>query len=157
MRLYDITEAYIQLQLRAEDGEDVAEELAELDGALQQKAEGVLHVLKNIEAGAHALDLEIQRLTERKRTAENNARRMRDYLHAGMEQAGIMRIQAGTFTITLRDGPERVDVDDESKLPDAYVRVKREPNKQALLANYRQTGEVVEGTHITRSTSLVIR
>lgn len=157
MRLYDITEAYVQLQLRAEDGDDVSAELEALDGELEKKAEGVLHVLRNLEGDADKIDEEIKRLTAKKRTAENSAQRLRDYLRAGMERSGLTRIKGPTFSITLSDGPVRIEVDDESKLPDAYVRVKREPNKQALLANYKETGEILDGTRIEQGTKLVIR
>ena len=157
MRLYDITEAYQQLQLCAEDGEDVADQLAQLDGELEKKAEGILHVLRNVAGDADKIDQEIKRLTARKRTAENNAQRLRDYLRAGMEASGLTRISGPTFSITLSEGPERVEVDDEVLLPPDFVRVKMEPAKSAILEHYKTTGEILPGTRITRGTRLVIR
>ena len=148
MRLYDISEAYVRLQLRAEDGEDVSAELEQLDGALSAKAEGVVHVLRNLEGDADKIGAEIKRLQARKKAVENNAERILGYLRASMEKANITRIKAPTFTATLSDGSDRVEIDDESKLPDAYVRTTREPNKKAILDNYRATGEILSGVRI---------
>lgn len=157
MRLYDITEAYRALSLLAEDGEDVSAELAKIDGELVTKAEGILHVLRNVEGDADKIDQEIKRLTARKRVAENNAARIREHLRKGMEASGVTRIAGGAFTVTLTDGSDRVEVDDALSLPDEYVRVKREADKAAILAHYRATGEIIPGTRIERGTRLVIR
>lgn len=157
MRLYDISQAYVSLALRAEDGEDVSEALAALDGELNAKAEGVLYVLRDLEGDAEKIDAEIKRLSERKRALAGNAQRIYDYLRRSMETAQIGRIKAPTFVITLSDGPERVEVDDEAQLPEAFVRTKREPNKVALLQHYKATGEIVQGTRIERSSRLTIR
>lgn len=157
MRLYDISEGYVALALRAEDGEDVSEELARLDDALTDKAEGVLYVLRNLELDAEALGTEIKRLTERKRTAENNVRRMREHLRDSMEKANATRIKTPRFVVTLSPGSEVVDVEDEAKLSPEWFRVTREPNKSAILSNYRATGEIPEGVRIERGTKLVIR
>lgn len=157
MRLYDITQGYQALAHRAEEGEDVEAELAQLDGELTVKAEGILHVLRDVEGDAQKIDQEIARLTARKRIAEANAKRIRDYLRQGMEASGVTRIVSPTFAVTLSDGSDRVEVDDESLLPDTYVRVKREPAKSAILAHYRATGEILPGTRIERGTRLVIR
>ena len=157
MRLYEIPAAYHQLDQLAQDGEDVSSALAALDGELTQKAEAVVYVLRNIDAEADAYASEIKRLTERKRTAEANAERLRGYVRSTMETSGIARIKAGTFSITLGEGAEKVEIDDESALPDEYVRIARSPNRAAILASYRETGEIPVGVRIERGTRLVIR
>lgn len=159
MRLYEISEGYTRLQLRAEDGEDIADELALLDGELSAKAQGVLHVLRNLEGDALAVEAEIARLSARKLAAENNAKRIREYLRSSMEKSGLTRVQGPAFSVSLSDGPERVEVDDAALLPEAYVRTKTtsEPNKAAILAAYKTTGEVIPGTRIERGTRLVIK
>ena len=74
-----------------------------------------------------------------------------------MEQSGIQKIKAGTFTIWLQEGPERVEVVDEAAVPEAFFRVKREVSKSEILRAYKQDGECVPGTRIERSVGLRIR
>jgi hypothetical protein len=157
MKLYEVPEAYRQLDLLAQEGEDVSDALLQLDGEVSSKAEAVIYVLRNIDSEADAYAAEIKRLTDRKRVADNNAARIKDYLRRTMEGAGIERIKAGTFSVTLSAGPERIEIDNESLVPEEFVRVKREPSKVALLAHYKETGEVPAGVSITRGTRLVIR
>jgi hypothetical protein len=157
MKLYEVPAAYADLDARAEDGEDIALALATLDGTVVQKAEAVLHVMKNLDAASDAFGAEIKRLQERKRTADHQAERIRTYLKMAMEAASIARIKAGTFSVSLGEGVCRVEIEDESMLPEAYVRVKKEPNKAAILAAFKETGEIVRGSRIERGTRLVIR
>jgi phage host-nuclease inhibitor protein Gam len=157
MRLYEIPSAYRDLADLAESGEDVSSALATLDGELARKAEGVVYVLRNIDAEAEAYASEIKRLTDRKRAADANAERIRSYVRSTMEGSGITKIKAGTFSVTLGEGPERVEVDDESQIEAAFLRTKVEVSKSAILAHFKATGEIPCGVSITRGTRLVIR
>jgi len=157
MRLYEIPEAYRALDVLAESGEDVSLALAALDGELSRKAEAVIHVLRNLDAETEAYAQEIKRLTDRKRAAEANVERIRSYVRSAMETSNITRIKAGTFSVTLGEGPEKVEIDDDAALPDEYVRITRAPNRTAILSHYKETGEVLFGTHVSRGTRLVIR
>jgi len=157
MRLYEIPAAYRELADLAESGEDVSSALATLDGEFARKAEGVVYVLRNIDAEAEAYASEIKRLTERKRAADANAERLRAYVRSTMEGSNITKVKAGTFSVTLGEGPERVEVDDESQLEEEFFRTKREVSKSAILAHYKTTGEVIAGVRIERGTRLVIR
>ncbi len=51
-------------------------------------------------------------------------------------------------------GRERVEVVDTDRFlaaaPEALVRIRREPDKGAILQHYRQTGEIVDGTDVVR-------
>lgn len=157
MRLFELSLQYRDLQERAEEGEDVSSALEALGGALEVKAEAIGYVLRDMQLDADKLDAEIKRLTERKKTLEANVTRTREYLRTGMLASGIRKIKGPTFSLSLVDCPERVEIEDESLLPDAYVRIKREPSKSAILAAYKADGECVPGTRIERGTRLVIR
>ena len=53
-------------------------------------------------------------------------------------------------TISIRKGMPSVIITDETKLPDEYIRVKREPDKAALLADMK-VGVVVEGAVLSNT------
>ena len=157
MRLYELTGSYAQLQSRAEDGEDLEAELAQLDDRLEEKGRALVGLIKNLSAEADAIAKEEERLELRRKALENAERRIKDYVRTCMEQSGIQKIKAGTFTIWLQEGPERVEVVDEAAVPEAFFRVKREVSKSEILRAYKQDGECVPGTRIERSVGLRIR
>jgi len=157
MRLYDLALEYQDLQARAEAGDDVTEALDCLTGGIEHKAAALVHVLRDLELDSEKLALEIKRLTDRKRAIDANTERMRSRLRDGMAACDLRKIKADTFTITLSEGPERVEVEDPSLVPADFSRVKTEVDKSKILAAYKEHGECVPGTRIARGTRLVIR
>lgn len=159
MKLYELTGEYAQLLQLAEDGEDVAASLAALDDAVEAKGAGLARVRAGLLAEANALRVEEKRLAERRKAIEANAERVDDYVRGCMLRAGITSIKGGSFSISLREGPGRVEVDDVDALPVEYVRVKteRSADKVAILRAYKELGECVEGARVVPNTVLVVR
>jgi hypothetical protein len=155
--LYRLTGAYAEVQARAEAGEDVGEALALLQGDIEQKSAALVRLLRDLELDGDKVAEEQRRLAARKKTLDNNAERIREYVRQAMLQTGIHRIKAATFGISLSEGPERVVVEDEALVPESYQRTRREVDKAAILAAFKQDGECVSGTRIERGTRLVIR
>ncbi|HEX6239999.1 MAG TPA: siphovirus Gp157 family protein [Polyangiales bacterium] len=162
MKLYELTAEYAAIQEAAERGEDVGAALAVLGGAIEAKAEGLVHVLANLEADASALEAEAKRLQAKRKAAENQVERVRDYIRTCMLQAGVQRIKGPTFTITLAAGKERVEVESmdtlEANAPELVCRnVERAANKAEILARYKREGECIPGTRIVPTTTLTVR
>ena len=158
MRLYDLGPDMARLQDLAEEGEDVSSALLALEGDVEQRLDAACMVLRDSSLDAAKLKEEIDRLTQKKRAVEANAERLRTYLRESMLAADIRKIRTSVFSISCSpDGNERVVVDDLDKIPDEYVRIRREPDKAKILEAYKQLGELVEGTSIERGSRLVIR
>lgn len=157
MKLYELTGAYAALQAAAEEGEDVSAQLAELDDALEVKGARLAGLLRGLRLEAEAYKAEEDRLAERRKTLERNVERIREYVRASMITANLRQIKAGTFSITLSDGPPKVNVTDISLVPDAYIHVKYEVDKRGVLLAYKQDGELIPGTEIESGTTLRIR
>lgn len=157
MKLYEVTGQFLRLQEQLADGEDVGDALAALDNVLADKGQGIVHVLSNLSADAQALDLEIKRLQARKKAVDGHAARLREYMRTCMVVGNVQRIAGPTFTVTLTENPPRVEVEDEDKVPDEYLRTRVEVSKSAILANYKETGEIPAGVRIERGTRLTIR
>lgn len=155
--LYVLTGQFADVQARAEAGEDVSDALVALTGAVEDKAAAIVRVLRDLELDSDKVREEQQRLAARRKTIDANVARLKEYLRTNMDVCGIQRVKAATFTITLSDGQDSVVIEDEAAIPDTYMRVKREPNKAAILDAYVQTGECVPGTRIERGTRLVIK
>jgi uncharacterized protein YlxW (UPF0749 family) len=153
MRLYDLTSDYAAIQEAAERGEDVA--------AIESKAAGLVYVLANLEADAGALETEAKRLAAKRKTAEREVERVREYIRTCMVTAGVTRIKGPTFTITLSDGKPKVVVHSLEAIKEAapeLVRrsVEESVDKAAVLERFTRDGECVPGTEIVATTTLRI-
>lgn len=159
--LYEITGQFRELAALAEGAdEDLAIAVRDTMGAIEaefnDKALAVSHVILNFDADIAALDLEIDRLTERKRVISNRQKQIKDYLRENMEAAGISKISCPLFTITCAKGRESVVVDSEDGIPDELMSVKTEikPDKVAIAARLK-AGEEIPGCRLERGQSSI--
>ena len=160
-KLYDITGQFKELAALAEGAdEDLAIAVRDTMGAIQaefnDKALAVSQVILNFDADIAALDLEIERLTERKRLIGNRQKEIKNYLRENMEATGITKISCPLFTITCAQGRESVVVDSEDGIPDDLMSVKTEikPDKNAIAARLK-AGEQIPGCRLERGQSSI--
>lgn len=155
MSLYHMTEQYQRALAELSDAdlpeEVVADTLEALGGELIQKGQAVAAFALNLGAEIDAIKAVEKRISDRRKTLEKRAERMRDYLRDNMQKAGITEIKAidGSFTAKLGKGRPAVVVDDEALIPDdsEFVRWKRETNKTAI-ADALKAGREVPGAHL---------
>lgn len=159
MKLYELTAEFEALMHRSDEGEEVEAALASLQGSIEHKAGGIVRVLANLEALSGALGTEEKRLSRRRKSAEAQVERLREYVRTCMTTAGINRIECGAFSITLSPGQERVEIVDLEQVPADKVRVSttRAADKRAILDEYKRDGVVPPGVEIHETTTLRIR
>ena len=157
MNLYNLTTNYLHVLELAENGDDLTDTLEALEDAIEDKAENTAKVIKQLEANADMLATEIKRLSERKTTAENNAKRLKVYLQEQLEKVGTDKIKGEIFTVAIQNNPQSVDVLDESKIPAAYF-IEQAPklDRKELLAHLK-AGEKIPGATVKQTRSLRIR
>ena len=160
-RLYEITGQFKELAALAENAdEDMASAIHDtmqgIEAEFNDKALAVSHVILNFNSDIAALDVEIDRLTDRKRVIANRQKEIKEYLRKNMDAAGITKISCPLFSITLAKGRESVVVDDESAIPDELMRVKTDmsPDKTAI-AVLLKSGSEVPGARLERGQSTI--
>ena len=165
MKLYELTGAYLDLVDRLETMEldpqtiaDTIEGSAEMAN-IEHKAFAIVHMTKNWESDIPAIDAEIKRLTDKKKSIENRVKSVKTYLQGHMEAANIDKLKCGTFTIALQNNPPAVQIDDEKSIPSAYITVvpvSYVPDKKRI-SEALKSGEEVPGCRLTNGRSLRIR
>ena len=157
MNLYTLTDNYLRVLELAENGDDLTDTLEALEDAIEDKAENTAKVIKQLEANADMLATEIKRLSERKTTTENNAKRLKVYLQEQLEKVGTDKIKGEIFTVAIQNNPQSVDVLDETIIPAAYF-IEQAPklDRKELLAHLK-AGETIPGATVKQSRSLRIR
>jgi hypothetical protein len=160
MNLYELMGEYARLQTacygEGEDQPDVAEIeriLAELDetrGELRDKVDNICAVLRNLSGHADAIEAEQERLRRRRTALENAEVKLREWVRTSMDVMGVDKIKTVRNTVYLSAGAPSVIVVSEDQIPADYVTTKTvvTVDKRAILANFKQNGEVLPGVDI---------
>ena len=150
--LYDISAGYASL-IDAYDNADSDEEregiiamLASAEGEITEKAENYARVIRMKEEEAKAFKAEAERLTKRKQAAENMVARLKDALLGAMALTGTQEIKTSIGKWRLQMNPLSCDVVDIEKVPMQYhIKQEDKIDKKSLLADYKATGEIIDG------------
>lgn len=164
MNLYDITDSLLRLQEMLEDPEIdqqlVEDCITDYTEELEVKADGYARVIKNLETNADVLDKEIKRLQAKKKSCENGVKRLKDNLYESMKTLNKPKIKNDLFTIAIQKNgskaPLVVDVPTE-QLPDELVKIKEEPDQEAIRALIEKDGSCKWGHLEERGDHLVIK
>lgn len=163
--LYEISKDLSELQQKIEESENVDESLSQaltdtLQGvqlSFEDKAQQVVHVIRNTTSTVDAIQAEIDRLTKKKKSIAKKEEWLRDYLRENMERTGISKIECPLFKITLAKPTKTVQIEDEDSLPeDLYeIEVKKKPNK-AEIKKALDAGKDVPGARFVESARRLI-
>lgn len=166
MKLYDISQAYLNIQAllldpEYEDNEDVLNALDSIEDDFHKKVEQTLFVMRNIEAEIDPIDAEIKRLQAMKKTRKNAIDRIKNRLKANFKATGIEKAQCGLFSVAYREQADNtVELDENlfmaNNLDDELVKVKVSPDLTAIKARLK-AGESVVGASLVASQVLTIR
>lgn len=155
MKLYELTEIYENIE-NLDDDVNVASALATVDGALEDKLESIAKVIKNLDATAKAYEDEEKRLKARKMATKNRIDDIKRYVKENLEAMGKDKVEAGIFKWSLQFGPGRVEITDETKIPDAFFVTEIKPLKTEIKRAI-ENGEITEGAEIVREKSILLR
>lgn len=155
MKLYQITEMYEAMEALDEDI-DITAALENIDGALEEKLESIAKLVRNLDATAKAYEEEERRLRAQKQAAKNRVDAIKRYVKENMETIGRDKVEAGIFKWSLQNGPGRVEITDETKIPDEYFVTEIKPLK-AEIKKAIESGVITEGAEIVREKSLRLR
>lgn len=152
--LYDLSKSVEQVIMEVIDAEGELSELLEnrleevsLD--FKSKSSNIGKWVLNIDANAEAIDTEIARLMKRAQVQQNLKKRLKDYLKFCMENAGLRKLDLGTFTISIAKNPPSVEVENEAALPGKFIRiVQTQSVDKKLLLSALKSGEQVEGARL---------
>ena len=116
MKLYELTNDYLAL-MSAIDNDEIPEEaiadtLEAIVGSVEDKADNISCILKNLEAEITAIKAEEDKLAKRRKAKENSYERMKEYLSESLQKMGIDKIETARNKITFRKS-EKVVCDEK--------------------------------------------
>lgn len=165
--LYQLVEQYRSLEA-LDASEDlppdvIRDTLEGLTGELTVKATNVARYILNTEAMAEAIDRASTQMKIRANRMRNRADSIREYLRNNMQGAGITKIEAVQFVLSLKKNPPAVVIDDEAAIPADY-KITPEPlppplprPDKKLIVKAIKDGFVVPGAHLEQANRLEIK
>jgi len=118
---------------------------------------GLVRAVDEAETAMEGVASRMQSLAERQRRYRAKAETYRGLLFSIMDTMGQKKWKHPEATVSITDGRPGVVVTDEAALPEAFVRIKREPDKAAIKAALER-GELVNGAGLSNGlASLSIR
>lgn len=138
MTLYEITGELLELQNMIEEGADpdvVNDTIESVEFDLEQKAEGYVMVIRNLEAQAKAIKDEEKRLREKRLAAENGIERLKKRLFDSMNATGKKKLNAGVFTLSVQKNGGALPViidEDVMNMPQEMLKIDIKPDTKRI-------------------------
>lgn len=134
MTLYDLQGEFLRLyQIITDEDEQVfLDTLEGLQGELEIKASGYVHVMKQLEMEEDECDKVIEAFKAKKAVRSNARKRMKEALINAMDVAGLNELPAGEYTLKIaKNGglqPLKIDGD----IPDNFMKVQLVPDNDKI-------------------------
>lgn len=136
--------------------DDLEDTLEALEDAIEDKAENYAKVIRNIESQVSAIKDEEKRLSERRRSLENNITRLKETLQETMIYNDKRKIKTDLFSFNVQKNPPSIKVTDESIVPKRfYVEQAPRLDRKALTKELKESE--IPGVELYQGESLRIR
>ena len=158
-KLYELTTGYKNIEYLIEMGESTEELEAVLNsigGEIEDKAENIAKIIKNNEADIKAFKEEEKRIAERRKTLENDVKRLKEYLYNNMKLTGKTKFKRGTFSFNIDKNPASVEITNADIISSDYKTYTEVLDRKAILQDLKD-GKDVQGAILKQGESLRIR
>ena len=156
--LYELTSEFKELLFLAEtedlDEQTIKDTLESLGYELEEKADGYAKVIKELEGQIETLKAEIKRLSDRKKTVENNIGRMKKTLEEAMKVAGKPKFKTSLFSFNIQRNPARLVITGD--VPEEYL-IPQDPKVDNAAIKKQLKEQELDFAHLEQTESLRIR
>lgn len=159
--LYKLNEQYQELLEKityedVENEEEIINELAKIEIEVEEKAENTAIVIKEIEAQITKFKEEEKRLSDRRKTLENNVKFLKSNLEYSMKLQDKKKFKTEHFSFNIQKNAPSVMITNEEKALKNYKRVTETIDK-AKLKDDLKNGVVLDYAELVQTESLRIR
>ena len=167
MKLYEIANDYEALIEAIESGEipeeAIADTLEGIEALLEDKADNIACLIKNLKADVQAMRAEELNLAERRKSKESQIERLTTYLSESLQRVGIPKMETIRNKISFRKS-ESVLVADEGafiawamKNRDDLLTYKDPTINKTAIKKALSSGEEIEGAVIENKLNIQIK
>lgn len=154
LTLYNITNKFVELMNRAEEGELTEEEYNELGEELakelQNKSSNIIGYIQNSKSLLDAIKAEEKRLADMRKAGENKLDKFLQYVKENMERLDLKEIPTELGKLSIAKNPMSVEIENEDEIPEEFKQqvITVKIDKTAIKNHFKQTGEMIAGVRI---------
>lgn len=142
--LYELTWKYKEIQNHLLNDDDYPVELIAADEEINSKIENYGFVIRNMESDSDALDAEIKRLMDRKKTTDKAIDRMKEMVMQAMKATDKTKLTTPHFKFTVAKAGGKTPVKITGDVPHEWCKVKYEPDKDKIRTAMEEDGEIFD-------------
>jgi hypothetical protein len=158
MNIYDLTDKLKRVNDLIDEGaENLDDTLESLELTFDEKVKGYAAIIRNTEAEEKALKDEIDRLNAKRKVKQNKINYLKDNLFNALQATDKRKVEAGTFTLSIRKNPHSVSVLDEKALPKQYYVEQPMKLDKTKLKDDLKSGLKIAGAELVQNESLSIK
>lgn len=160
MNLFELTENYVKFFTEFENTDEITEKMQEmaddLNVEIEEKCDNYAKMVRNLEADVEAFKNQEKIFNEKRKSAENKVKWLKQNLQASMELQGRKKVKTDLFSFNIQKNAPSLEITNENNIDDSYYVIERKLNKKELLKDIKE-GLIVDGVELKQSESLRIR
>lgn len=164
LSLYNITNKFVEIMDKAQEGELTEEEYNELGNELalelQNKSSNIIGYIKNSASLLDAMKAEEKRLADIRKQGEKKLDKFYQYVKENMERLGLEEIPTELGKLKITKNPMSIEIENEDEIPSEFKKevTTTQVDKTAIKNHFKDTGEIIPGIRIVdNKTSLRIK
>ncbi|WP_314046553.1 siphovirus Gp157 family protein [uncultured Granulicatella sp.] len=157
MNLYELSVAFQEVQNMELDPEVMKDTLDSIEDAIENKAENIAKLVRNLESDVSAYKEEEDRLKTKRQAMENKVKWLKTYLEDNMKLTGKTKFKSGMFNFSIQKNPVSVNITDENILPEDYLIPQPPKVDKTSLKEALKSGIEVPGAELKQTEGLRIR
>jgi hypothetical protein len=165
IKLYELSQNYLKVQDMLDNADIdtdmgmIKDTFESIETALEEKAQSISVIASKMTADINYVNSEIKRLQAIKKTTESRLEWLKGYMLSQFETIGMDKLKTPTFTISVKQNPPSLVIDDEKLIPAKYLTVvprSFKPNN-ADIKDALKSGRKVKGCRLESKKRIDIR
>lgn len=157
MNLYELSLAFQEVQNMELDPEVMKDTLDSIEDAIENKAENIAKLIRNLESDVSAYKEEEDRLKTKRQSTENKVKWLKTYLEDNMKMTGKTKFKSGMFNFSIQKNPASVNITDEKIIPGEFLIPQPPKVDKTSLKEILKRGIEVPGAELKQTEGLRIR
>lgn len=157
MNLYELSVAFQEIQNMDLDPEVMQDTLDSIEDAIENKAENIAKLIRNLESDVAAYKEEEERLKTKRQATENKVKWLKTYLEDNMKLTGKTKFKSGMFNFSIQKNPASVNITDEKIIPEEFLIQQPPKVDKTSLKEILKRGIEVPGAELKQTEGLRIR
>lgn len=157
MNLYELSLSFQEVQNMDLDPEVMKDTLDSIEDAIENKAENIAKLIRNLESDVSAYKEEEDRLKTKRQATENKVKWLKTYLEDNMKMTGKTKFKSGMFNFSIQKNPASVNITDEKIIPGEFLIPQPPKVDKTSLKEILKRGIEVPGAELKQTEGLRIR